>query len=311
MKIALKIAIVVTVAFLLGLGGIYYLFPNVTANFLIEAERKASGLSQYRIEVEGARIEYLAGGNGDPLILLHGFGADKDNWTRIAKYLAPHVRIIAPDLPGFGETDLPRDNDFTIHSQVEWVRAFIQALGIKSHHLGGSSMGGAIAGAYASRYPNNLMSLVLFAPAGIATSTPSEMFQLIEKGQAIPLIAQNSRDYEHLLDFVFVKRPFIPSPVKKVLAKKAISRHSFYQKIFKQLVDTPAIPLEDLITGLPVPSLIIWGDQDRVLHVSGANILGAVIPKAQVEIIRAAGHLPMIERQKETAEIYLNFLGLQ
>ena len=94
--------------------------------------------------------------------------------------------MIAPDLPGFGESSLDPDGDYTIPTQVEWVKTFIQALGIKSLHLGGSSMGGAIAGAYASRYPNDLKSLLLISPGGVASSELSEMFHLIEEGNQNP-----------------------------------------------------------------------------------------------------------------------------
>jgi len=219
--------------------------------------------------------------------------------------------VIAPDLPGFGESSLDPDGDYTIGVQVERVKAFIRALGVKSFHLGGSSMGGGIAGAYAARYPNDLKSLLLIAPGGIDSSQTSEMFRLLKKNKPNPLIAKNAEDYEYLLDFVFVKKPFIPGPVKKSLIQEAVAHQPLYKKIFKQLVNSVDVPLEDVMTGLPVPTLIIWGAQDRVLHVSGAKILESVMSKARVEIIDAVGHLPMIEKPEETAALYLSFLKLK
>ena len=80
-------------------------------------------------------------------------------------------------------------------------------------------------------------------------------------------------------------------------------------KIFKQLAGSRDVPpLEVLVKGLPVPTLIIWGTHDRVLHVSGAKILEAVLPNAKAEVMDAVGHLPMIEKPKQTAEAYLRFL---
>ncbi|MCP3952871.1 MAG: alpha/beta hydrolase, partial [Desulfobacterales bacterium] len=110
-------------------------------------------------------IEYLEGGQGDTLLLLHGFGANKDNWTRIGKHLTPHFRVIAPDLPGFGESGKNPDGDYSISAQARFVKDFVQALGIKSFHIGGSSMGGNIAGAYASSNPETLKSLLLICDA--------------------------------------------------------------------------------------------------------------------------------------------------
>ncbi|MEA3231585.1 MAG: alpha/beta hydrolase [Thermodesulfobacteriota bacterium] len=311
MKNIMKISILAAFVILFSLVGVYFLFPEATSDLLLKVERSTGGLKQRSIEVDGLRIEYLEGGKGDVLVLLHGFSANKDHWARIGKYLTPYFRVIAPDLPGFGESSLDPGGDYSIGVQVERVKAFIRALGIKSLHLGGSSMGGGIAGAYAARYPDNLKSLLLIAPGGVASSELSEMFRLIEEGKPNPLIAKNAEDYEYLLDFVFVKKPFIPGPVKKSLIQVAIAHEPLYQKIFKQLLSSADSPLEVVLEGLPVPTLIIWGAQDRVLHVSGAKILESVIPKARVEVIDAVGHLPMIEKPEETAELYLNFIGIK
>jgi abhydrolase domain-containing protein 6 len=304
-----KIFILTPLIILLCLFGFYFLFPGVMFDLLITAERSAAGLKQHSIYVKGSRIEYLEGGKGDALVLLHGFGANKDNWTRFGKHLTSHFRVIAPDLPGFGESSPDPDGDYTIRVQTERIKAFIRALGIKSLHLGGSSMGGNIAGAYASRYPKDLKSLLLIAPGGIVSSEPSEMFRRLKEGKTNPLVAASIEDYERLLDFIFVKRPFIPRAIKKYLIQEAIEHQSLNRKIFKQLrssVDDP--PLEDMLKGLPVPTLIIWGLQDRVLHVSGAKILETIMPKAKAEVMDAVGHLPMIEKPEETAALYLSFL---
>ena len=304
-----KIFILTPLFILLCLIGVYFLFPGATFDLLRTVERSAGGLKQNSIDVKGLRIEYLEGGKGDALVLLHGFGANKDNWTRFGKHLTPHFRVIAPDLPGFGESSPDPDGVYTIRVQTERIKAFIRALGIKSLHLGGSSMGGNIAGAYASRYPKDLKSLLLIAPGGIVSSEPSELFRRLKEGKPNPLIAASVEDYDRLLDFIFVKRPFIPRAIKKYLIREAIEHQSINRKIFKQLrssVDDP--PLEDMLKGLPVPTLIIWGVQDRVLHVSGAKILEAIMPKAKAEVMDAVGHLPMIEKPEKTAELYLSFL---
>ncbi|MDZ4163952.1 MAG: alpha/beta hydrolase [Smithellaceae bacterium] len=304
-----KKSILVSLVALLGLVGVSCSFSGATFNLLRNVERSAGGLEQRQIEVKGLRIEYLEGGKGETLVLLHGFGANKDNWTRMAKHLTPHFRVIAPDLPGFGESASNPDGDYTILVQAERVKEFVQALGIKSFHLGGNSMGGFIAGAYGSRFPEDLKSLLLIAPAGVAAAEPSDLFRLLLAGKPNPLIAENEKDYEVLLDFVFVKRPFLPWPIKKFLAREAVARQPLNSRIFQQLrssADTP--PLEVMLKGLPAPTLIIWGREDRVLHVSGAKILASVMPRAKTEIMDKVGHAPMIEKPQETAARYLGFV---
>jgi abhydrolase domain-containing protein 6 len=303
-----KIGILTPLVIILCLIGVYFLFPKATFDLLRTAERRAGGLKQHSIDVKGFRIAYLEGGKGDALVLLHGFGANKDNWTRFAKHLTPHFRVIAPDLPGFGESSAAPDADYTISAQVERVRTLVRALGITSLHLGGSSMGGSIAGAYAATYPGEVKSLLLLAPGGVASAEPSEMYKRLREGKPNPLVAKSVEDYEHLLDFVFVKRPFIPGLIKNYFIQEAIEHQPLHSKIFKQLLSSQDVPLEILLNGLPVPTLIVWGTHDRVLHVSGAKILEAVMPNAKAAVMDAVGHLPMIEKPKETAELYLTFL---
>lgn len=309
-KKRITIIFVVSFLFIFGMVGLYYLFPETTFGILIKAERAASGLEQRRIDANGLRFEYLEGGKGETLILLHGFGANKDNWTRIAKSFTPHFWVIAPDLTGFGESSLAPDGDYTIRAQVKRVKMFVQALGIQSFHFGGSSMGGNIAGVYASIYPENVRSLLLISPGGVVSAEPSEMYRRLMAGEPIPLVAANAEEYERLLDFIFFKRPFIPHPIKRVLIQEAIAHQPLNVKIFNQFRNPENVePLETLMNGLKVPTLIIWGAQDRVLHVSGAKILAAVMPNASVALMGAVGHLPMIEKPEETARLYLRSLG--
>jgi pimeloyl-ACP methyl ester carboxylesterase len=304
-----KILIIVPFLILLGLAGVYFLFPGSVFNSLLKAERSAAGLKQHSIDVKGLHVEYLEGGKGDVLVLLHGFGANKDNWTRMARYLTPRFRVIAPDLTGFGESSPDPEDDYTISVQARRVNDFVRALGIKSFHLGGNSMGGNIAGIYASMYPKDLKSLLLISPGGVASCEPSEMYRRLKEGKQNPLIISSVEDYERLLDFVFVKRPFIPLSIKKFLVQEAIVHQVLNRRIFRQLRSSlDAQPLESLVKGLPIKTLIIWGDQDRVLHISGAKILESVMPNARIAVIDNAGHAPMIEKPQQTGLLYLSFL---
>jgi len=288
---------------------VYYAFPNVAFKLLLKAERISAGLKQHSIEVGDLHIEYLEGGQGDVVLLLHGFGANKDNWTRISKHFTPHYRVIAPDLPGFGESSRRSDANYTIAAQADRIHAFVRAIGVKRFHLGGSSMGGNIAAVYTARHPENVISLWLVAPGGVVSAEPSEMGKELNEGKPNPLVVNSVEDYGRLLDFVFVIRPFIPGPMLKKLAEEALKNRPLNQKIFRQINVVPATSgLEGTLNGSVVPTLILWGADDRVLHVSGAKILESVMPKAQVAIMKGVGHLPMIEKPAETAEIYIRFL---
>ncbi|MCP4576312.1 MAG: alpha/beta fold hydrolase, partial [Deltaproteobacteria bacterium] len=111
---------------------IYFFFPGLALTLAIKMERNAAGLEKHEIEIPGHHLVYLSAGKGEPLVLLHGFGGDKDNWTRIAKYLSPHFLIIVPDLPGFGESSRDPAARYAIADQVERVRAFVKTLKLDS-----------------------------------------------------------------------------------------------------------------------------------------------------------------------------------
>jgi len=300
--------LVAPIALLLVLAAVYHLFPEATVGVLIKAERFAGGLKPQRLQVGALRFAYLEGGQGEALVMLHGFGANKDHWTRIGRYLTPHFRVIAPDLTGFGESSPAPDGDYTVRAQVARVDAFVQALAVPSFHLCGSSMGGHIAGAYTATHPEKVKSLVMIAPGGVASAEPSEMAHRLAAGGANPLIVATADDYEDLLDFVFFERPFIPRPIKTVFVREAIAHRPLNVSIFKQYRDPRHLePLENGLKDMAVPTLIIWGAEDRVLHASGARILAAAMPKARAVVMAGVGHVPMIEKPEDTAALILAF----
>src|ERR1700741_552414 len=90
------------VLLLAGLTAFDYLAPYTAARWGLALEQGRSGLHEARATIPGFEMPYLEGGSGEPLLLIHGFGADKNNFTRVARHLTPQFRVIAPDLPGFG-----------------------------------------------------------------------------------------------------------------------------------------------------------------------------------------------------------------
>lgn len=289
---------------------LYFLAPETAYRWALAAERHFAGLEVKRTTVDGLEIVYLEGGAGEPVVLLHGFGGDKDNWTRVAASLTGDYRVIAPDLPGFGESGRPENGNYGIWTQAERVRAFADTLGLERFHLGGNSMGGAIAGAYAGVYPDRLASLWLLAPAGVAGAEPSELFERIEASGENPMLPGTIDEFDAMFDWVFADQPFIPAPVKHVLARRAVERHDHHRRIFEQLqVELEGgFALEEIVTGIDVPVLVVWGENDRLLHVSGARVLAEADPdEVQVERMPGVGHMPMVERPKESAAAFRAF----
>mgnify|MGYP001013425126 CR=1 FL=1 len=287
-----------------------YLAPEAATRLILDAERRYAGLERKEIVLpDGLRYVYLEGGGADdqmqrePLLLLHGFGANKDNFVRVARHLTPHYRVIVPDHVGFGESAHPADADYAPQAQAERLHRLAQALGIQRVHLGGSSMGGQIALSYAVRYPAEVASLWLLDPGGIWSAPPSELRSQIARGRN-PLLARSTEEFQETFAFVMTDPPFIPRPLLDVMARERIANYTLEQRIFKEI---SADSIEARIAGLATPTLIVFGSEDRTIHPATADILQHLLPHSAVVMLPGIGHLPMLEQPARCAKDYLKF----
>ena len=303
------VAIVVAVA--VGVVAAMYLFPGAIYRGAMKLERSIAGLETRAVTVADLNIVYTDRGQGEPLLLLHGFTADKDHWTRVARHLDASIRVIAPDLPGFGESTRDAALDYAIPKQVARIDAFVERIGLQRFHIGGSSMGGNIAMAFAARHPEKVLSLWLLAPGGVQSTQRSDMEQVLFAGGPHPLIPVDREGFEQTLQYVFVDAPFVPAPLRDYLAREAAARQQLREQIFSDLLNpegTAVTPLlNDLAPSITQPALIVWGDSDRILHPSGGRVLAELMPNAQLDVMTNTGHLPMLEAPRRTAERYNAF----
>jgi abhydrolase domain-containing protein 6 len=285
-----------------ALAAAYRWAPARLFGAVMALARRAAGLRLGALDVDGHRIVYLDGNaHGEPLLLLHGFGADKDHWTPLAGRLRRRFRVIAPDLPGFGESSrLPQAN-YGLEAQLARLAGVVAALGLTRFHLGGNSMGGYLAAHYAARHPEQVASLCLLAPAGVLGAPPSELQEALAAGDN-PLIVADEAGFARLGALCFVKAPPLPRQFERVLAARAIADSTFNAKIFADLFASP-IALEQALAGLDVPLLVVWGDGDRVLHPDGLAVLRQVVPQAEAVLMPAMGHVPMVERPADVAAL--------
>jgi pimeloyl-ACP methyl ester carboxylesterase len=301
MKLRASLVLVCLAALLAGCDT---LGPSVT-HAAYSVERWRADLERKEVVLpDGTHVVYLEGGHGEPLVLLHGFGTDKDNFTRVARYLTPHYRVIAPDLIGFGESTHLQDADYRYAAQAERVHAFVQALGLKQIDLGGNSMGGALALSYAAQHPQEVRSLWLIDTAGVAGAPPSELARIIASGGRNPLMVTKESDFPALVKFTMADPPYLPGMVMDTLARERIANQALERKVFEQIATDS---VNDAVKGLPTPTLIVWGAEDRALSVGTVPVLQALLPHSQAVVMPGVGHAPMIERPKQAAQDYLQF----
>jgi len=296
------------IVLLIGITAILYCFPATQLASLRLIEQQRAGLSHQQLRVHDLNIHYYQGGspNGETLVLIHGFAADKDNWLRFSRHLTDRYRVIALDLPGFGDSDRPAGS-YDVGTQAERLGDILDALGIDQAHLLGNSMGGHIAALFAARYPSRVRSLALFANAGIDSPNKSELYRLLQSGGANPLVVRQPEDFQKLLQFVFFEPPYLPESLKRYLGERAMANAAHHDQVFQQLVER-YIPLEPELPRIQAPTLLLWGRQDRVLDVSSIDVMQPLLQKPSVMIMDNVGHAPMLERPQESALLYRHFL---
>lgn len=304
-------ALYLLVAIIAALMVFYFAFPQTLYDLLRNQLRRRGGMVQKSVKVGEHVWPYLEGGSSDgvPVVLLHGFGGDKDNWSIYAPQITGKHRLISPDLPGFGENDRSLDRDYDVATQSHRLAQFLEALGISKCHLGGNSMGGFIALQFALEYPDMLASLTLFNNAGVVGADKSELQVAAEKGENV-LALQSLDDAQRLMKFVAYKPVAMPGQFRKIFFEEANAHKELLDKIFWQIAGSGIDdPLNDRLGEVHAPTLIIWGRHDRLIDVSCVAVLENGIGNSESVIFEETGHIPMIEKPKESGAVHLAFLA--
>lgn len=257
------------------------------------------------ITVEGKLISYMAGGEGNAVVLLHGFGVDSSAWLEQINYLQKSYRVIAPDLPGIGISELTSDVSMEGVSAI--VKEILEAEEIEQAAVIGHSLGGYIALAFAEKYPELLSGLGLFHSTAAADNDEKKAGR--QKG--IEFTDKHGA------------RPFLETTAPKMFA--AITKtdnKELYERFMSQLPDmTKEAVIRyyeammqrpdriEILRKVKVPVLFIYGKQDEVIPLD-KTIEQASIPSiSSVNILKKSGHLGMIEEPEEANKAIEDFLS--
>jgi abhydrolase domain-containing protein 6 len=300
-KILLAILVVIGVA-VVG----YYAFPEKVAGYIIKAVRSKAGMTQKAIKIDDHNIVYLEGGKGPTILLLHGYTGNKDNWTRFSVYLTKDYHLVIPDIPGYGESSMIEKASYDLSNQMSRLHKFAEAIELKKFHVAGNSMGGLFAGTYAVRYPDEIISVGLFDAAGVMSLKKGIVMQMMEKDENL-LVLKDSNDFPRLMSLFFANPPGLPYPLKKVFIQTALANRKFYEKERKEIFPD-LYSLEKELPNIKAQTLILWGDQDKVLDVSSVPVFEKGLRNHRTVIIKDCGHVPMLEKPQEAARQYIDFI---
>lgn len=270
-----------------------------------------------RIAVNGRQVRYRDEGDGTPIVLVHGIGRSLEDWMEQHDLLAGRGhRVISVDLPGYGESE-PLDEKYTLPALARFLGSFLSSIGVSEPaHLVGNSLGGAVAMQLAVLSPHSVRSLVLVDSAGFGpeVATPVRLMSVRPIGKL--LLSRPSPAAARRLELSLFHDPnYVTAERVNLGFRLAVQPHA--TRVF---LDTAAALgtirgsregwRHELITGIAaqrVPTLVVWGDQDKIFPFSHLAAAGNLLAHARTHAFHDAGHMPQIERAQEFAEVVTGF----
>jgi len=266
-------------------------------------------LHLYTPRHESVKLAYREAGHGDILLLLHEFGCSSWSWQKIIPLLSKQFRCIAPDLPGFGESDCGSEQALTPGARIELTAKFIEQLGLRSFAVAGHGMGGEIAlgliGLPSIR--PRIRSVALISCGALEKQLPSYIDNIAHSVMTKPILnlIHSGLVARMILRYAYaVHRTPDPELCGKYAESLKDPRRVEAMIAAAQAYARPTVlPRADQL-----PMAIIAGDEDRILSYEAAEQLHRHYPHARIGFLSGCGHIPQEECPAETAEILTAFI---
>jgi pimeloyl-ACP methyl ester carboxylesterase len=247
--------------------------------------------------VRDCRIRMMRGGSGSPMLFLHG-GGGMGIWLPCMAKLARKFDVIAPEHPGFGESDTPEWLD-TIGDLANFYLDFLDQLDLRGVHLIGSSLGGWVAAELAVRNSTRLASLTLIGAAGIHVEGVEQVDTFLSSEQ------QRIRDLFYDQDLA---EAVIANSERPEMEDAALRNRMMTAKLSWQPRNYDP-HLRKWLHRIKVPTLVFWGAHDRLFPMDYAVVYQQLIPGAKAVVLPECGHLPHVEKGDEFAGELEAFIG--
>ena len=298
-------AVVFVSALILGMSSCN---KNV-AGSMLATESPYFKKADHIVNVEGLNVRYRDEGPQDAqaLIMVHGYTSSLESWEALTKSLANDYRIIRPDLPGHGLTGPDSQKRYSNEETVAFLSNFIDALDIEAPVLIGNSLGGLVSWRVAARSPEKVSQLVLISPGGFSingvTDEPVDVPMMLKfyltKAPEAGVRQATSNLYAD---------PETLSEERVTTIQYMMQRQgngdAFVERLSVFTLPDPTIDLEKVKS----PTLVVWGQQDKMIPVSQATWFSDALPNSTLKIYENAGHVPQEETPEQLAEDIRLFL---
>ena len=262
------------------------------------------------IVAAGIRTNYHDAGEGFPLLMIHGSGPGVSawaNWRLVMPELAKRARVIAPDMVGFGFTDRPEGQKYTMDVWVEQAVGMLDALGIERADLVGNSFGGALALALTIRHPHRVRRMVLMGSVGVP-------FEITPGLDAVWGYEPSFENMRRIMDYFAWDRSLVNDELAKLRFEASI--RPGFQESFSAMFPAPRQRWVDAMTSteqdiraIPHETLVIHGRDDQVIPLSTSLMLANWISRSQLHVFGRCGHWTQIEHSARFARLVGDFLA--
>jgi pimeloyl-ACP methyl ester carboxylesterase len=275
------------------------------------------------VELDGNQINTIELGpeqdrGAQPLVFVHGLSGSWPNWLEQLPVFAAGHRVITLDLPGFGHSPMPRQ-EISISGYARMLEQLLAHLGVDAAAVVGNSMGGFIAAELAIAYPQRVERLVLISAAGISTHnhrgsvTALPAMRTLERslmGAAAwtasksDNVARRARLRDAALGVV-VRHPSKLDPALAAEQIRGAGKPGFIEGLEAVL----HYEIRERLREIACPTLIVWGDRDRLISVRDADVFAELIPNSRKVVFGDTGHMSMLERPEAFNALLEEFLA--
>jgi pimeloyl-ACP methyl ester carboxylesterase len=267
-----------------------------------DAKLRLHGVHSEFVTVHGYKMHYLVGGSGRPLVLVHGLGSRGADWANLIPQLIDGGhRVYAVDLLGYGLSAKPRDASYSISDQASLVQGFLDSQQLPQVDMAGWSMGGWVAMRLAVQHQERIRRLVLLDSAGLRFKLSFDP-ALFQPASPTDLAALEELLVPH------------PHPLPRFLAMAMLRRGDSIGWVVHRSMQS-MLTGDDLVDeqlgGLTMPVLIGWGEQDRLIPLSVAYKLHALIPQSVLDVYADCGHLAPGQCAGQVGPSMVDFLNAQ
>lgn len=240
-----------------------------------------------------------------PVVLLHGFDSSCLEFRRLAPLLNDARNVYVPDILGWGFNDHSNVSSFSPDAKLDYLRCFLEQVVKRECILVGASLGGAIAILLAAKYPTLVKKVVLIDAQGFidGTGKPSDLPDFFAKLGVDVLKSIPLRMYANLISYTDKK-------LASWDAMRIGRLHCFtdtWERASISFVKSGGFVVSDKVSKVQQKTLVIWGNDDKILDISNAMKFKQILPTSDVKVLNSCGHVPHLEKPLETAELIKAF----